>query len=233
MQNPTPLNLTSATCHKRKTEVTLQFSEICAAEVAFIVAHVCGNPLSRYTCRATRVATDFLRVLGFFRCSSSIAPPPPLKNPVAPVALQLTRVSHVKLPLKGVALQGGVAATLAGVALHCAPQKYYGCIATFAFCNAEVIFTEGCSAANEELQCNIAKTALAFSLKQINSGRDSSFMGFPEKYANMFECCELSWKHQMHNHIGLGHYAFVGVNKLINHLNFLLFIPMILPTEFC
>ena len=31
-------------------------------------------------------------------------------------------MSHVKLPLKGVALQGGVAATLAGVALHCATK---------------------------------------------------------------------------------------------------------------
>ena len=42
-----------------------------------IVAHVCGDPLSRYACRATRVAADFLRILGFFRCSSSIALPPP------------------------------------------------------------------------------------------------------------------------------------------------------------
>ena len=42
-----------------------------------IVAHVCGDPLSRYTCRATRVAADFLRIVGFFRCSSSIALHPP------------------------------------------------------------------------------------------------------------------------------------------------------------
>ena len=31
--NPTPLNPTPATCHKRKTEVALQFSESCAAEL--------------------------------------------------------------------------------------------------------------------------------------------------------------------------------------------------------
>ena len=32
--NPTPLNPTPATCHQRKTQVALQFSECCAAEVA-------------------------------------------------------------------------------------------------------------------------------------------------------------------------------------------------------
>ena len=42
-----------------------------------LVAHVCGDPLSRYTCRPTRVAADFLRILGCFRCSSSIALHPP------------------------------------------------------------------------------------------------------------------------------------------------------------
>ena len=43
-----------------------------------VVAHVCGVPLSRYRCRATRVAADLLRILGF-KCSSGIAlhPPPP------------------------------------------------------------------------------------------------------------------------------------------------------------
>ena len=57
-----------------------------------LVAHVCGDPLSRYTCRATRVA----------------------------VVLELPGVSHVKLPLKRCRATRGVAATLAGVALHCA-----------------------------------------------------------------------------------------------------------------
>ena len=30
------------------------------------VAHDCGYPLSRYTCRATRVAADFLDFIAFF-----------------------------------------------------------------------------------------------------------------------------------------------------------------------
>ena len=49
----------------------------------------------------TRVAADFLRILGFFRCGSGVAlHPETLKNPVAPVALQLPVVWHVKPPLK-------------------------------------------------------------------------------------------------------------------------------------
>ena len=68
-----------------------------------IVAHVCGDPLSRYTCPAARVAADFLRILRFSRYRTT---PPPLT--VAPVALQLPRVSHVKLPLKRCCAAGGV-----------------------------------------------------------------------------------------------------------------------------
>ena len=45
-----------------------------------------------------------------------------LKGPVAPVAFELPGVSHVKLPLKRCRATGGVAATLAGVALHCATE---------------------------------------------------------------------------------------------------------------
>ena len=33
-----------------------------------LVAHDCGYPLSRYTCRATRVAADFLDFIAFCRC---------------------------------------------------------------------------------------------------------------------------------------------------------------------
>ena len=44
-----------------------------------IVALMCGDPLSRYTCHATCIAADFLRILRFFRCSSSIALHPPEK----------------------------------------------------------------------------------------------------------------------------------------------------------
>ena len=54
-----------------------------------LVAHVCGDPLPRYTCRTTRVAADFLGILGFYRCSSSIVLHS-LKGPVAPVARVLS-----------------------------------------------------------------------------------------------------------------------------------------------
>ena len=38
-----------------------------------LVAHDCGYPLSRYTCRATRVAADFLDFRAFCRCSTGVA----------------------------------------------------------------------------------------------------------------------------------------------------------------
>ena len=44
--------------------------------VRHLVAHDCGYPLSRYTCRATRVAADFLDFIAFCRCSSCVAPHP-------------------------------------------------------------------------------------------------------------------------------------------------------------
>ena len=44
-----------------------------------LVAHDCGYPLSRYTCRATRVAADFLEFIAFCRCSTGVALHP-LKN---------------------------------------------------------------------------------------------------------------------------------------------------------
>ena len=37
------------------------------------VAHHCGYPLSRYTCRATLVAADFLDFIAFCRCSTGVA----------------------------------------------------------------------------------------------------------------------------------------------------------------
>ena len=60
-----------------------------------LVAHDCGYPLSRYTCRATRVAADFLDFREFCRCSTGVAlhtlkilvshlPPPPVPGGVAP-----------------------------------------------------------------------------------------------------------------------------------------------------
>ena len=65
-----------------------------------LVAHDCGYPLSRYTCRATRVAADFLDFIAFCRCSTGVAlhplnilvshlPPPPCRE-----------VSHRNLGLK-------------------------------------------------------------------------------------------------------------------------------------
>ena len=38
-----------------------------------LVAHYCGYPLSRYTCRATHVAADFLDFIAFCRCSTGVA----------------------------------------------------------------------------------------------------------------------------------------------------------------
>ena len=59
-----------------------------------LVAHDCGYPLSRYTCRATRVAADFLDFIAFCRCSTGVAlhplkilgshPPPSVPGGVAP-----------------------------------------------------------------------------------------------------------------------------------------------------
>ena len=60
-----------------------------------VLAHDCGYPLSRYTCRATRVAADFLEFRAFCRCSTGVAlhplkisvshlPPPPVPGGVAP-----------------------------------------------------------------------------------------------------------------------------------------------------
>ena len=63
-------------------------------EGVFLVAHDCGYPLSRYTCRATRVAADFLDFIAFCRCSTGVALhplkilvshlPPPVPGGVAP-----------------------------------------------------------------------------------------------------------------------------------------------------
>ena len=65
-----------------------------------LVAHDCGYPLSRYTCRATRVAADFLDFTAFCRCSTGVALHP-LKILVSHLAPPLSReVSHRNLGLK-------------------------------------------------------------------------------------------------------------------------------------
>ena len=77
-----------------------------------LVAHDCGYPLSRYTCRATRVAADFLDFIAFCRCSTGVAlhppkswcrtSPPPFPGGVAPKfgsekVSRYTGVSQVQL----------------------------------------------------------------------------------------------------------------------------------------
>ena len=55
-----------------------------------LVAHDCGYPLSRYTCRATRVAAAFLDFIAFCRCSTGVALHP----------LKIL-VSHLSPPIPG------------------------------------------------------------------------------------------------------------------------------------
>ena len=86
-----------------------------------LVAHDCGYPLSRYTCRATRVTADFLDFIAFCRCSTGVALHP----------LKIS-VSHPPLPVPGgvapkfgsekVSRYTGVSQLVAGVALHCATK---------------------------------------------------------------------------------------------------------------
>ena len=45
----------------------------CSGRFSSLVAHDCGYPLSRYTCRGTRVAADFLHFRAFCRCSTGVA----------------------------------------------------------------------------------------------------------------------------------------------------------------
>ena len=65
-----------------------------------LVAHDCGYPLSRCTCRATHVAADFLDFITFCRCSTGVALRP-LKILVSHLLPTLCReVSHRNLGLK-------------------------------------------------------------------------------------------------------------------------------------
>ena len=79
---------------------------------AVVVAHDCGYPLSRYMCRATRVAADCLDFRAFCRCSTGVALhplkilvshlPPPVPGGVAPKfgsekVLRCTGVSQLQL----------------------------------------------------------------------------------------------------------------------------------------
>ena len=85
-----------------------------------LVAHDCGYPLSRYTCRATRVAADFLDFIAFCRCSTGVALhplkilvshlPPPVPAGVAPKfgseeVSRYTGVSQLQLRVSRYAVQ--------------------------------------------------------------------------------------------------------------------------------
>ena len=80
-----------------------------------LVAHDCGYPLSRYTCRATRVAADFLDFIAFCRCSTGVAlhPLKILVSRLAPPPLS-REVSHRNLGLKRCRATRGCRATLCG-----------------------------------------------------------------------------------------------------------------------
>ena len=86
---------------------------------------MCGDPLSRYTCRVARVAASFLRILGFFKCSSSIALHPPLKRPCRTCRPWTARSVARQAASEKVSRYTGVAATLAGVTLHCATNPHH------------------------------------------------------------------------------------------------------------
>ena len=82
---------------------------------------IAGTP-----CRATRVAADFLDFIAFCRCSTGVALHP-LKILVSHLPPPCAGRCRTEIWVgKGVALHGGVAATVAGVALHCATKVLGG-----------------------------------------------------------------------------------------------------------
>ena len=87
--------------YRRNLQEVVQGSRIKNASVPWgLVAHDCGYPLSRYTCRATRVAADFLDFTAFCRCSTGVALHP-LKILVSHLSPPWCReVSHRNLGLK-------------------------------------------------------------------------------------------------------------------------------------
>ena len=79
----------------KEVKLLISAGNMSAREVTGLVAHDCGYPLSRYTCRATRVAADFLDFIAFCRCNTGVAlhpleilvshlPPPRVPGGVAP-----------------------------------------------------------------------------------------------------------------------------------------------------
>ena len=104
-----------------KTHYTSQSTMV--HEIIILVAHDCGYPLSRYTCRATRVAADFLDFIAFCRCSTGVALHP-LKIMVPHLPLPVPgEVSHRNLGLKRCRATRGCRSYSCGcVALHCATK---------------------------------------------------------------------------------------------------------------
>ena len=66
------LGITAACDRTEKVKIPKSAGES-AGPRTLLVAHDCGYPLSRYTCRATRVAADFLDFTAFCRCSTGVA----------------------------------------------------------------------------------------------------------------------------------------------------------------
>ena len=94
-----------------------------------LVAHDCGYPLSRCTCRATRVAADFLDFIAFCSCSTAVALHP-LKILVSHLPPPVPGVVAPKFGSEKVSRDTGVAGTVAGVALHCATKMRTGTVGT-------------------------------------------------------------------------------------------------------
>ena len=83
-------NFGALSCGLRTHEL-LQIAEFFSClDIIDLVAHDCRYPLSRYTCRATRVAADFLDFIAFCRCSTGVALHP----------LKIL-VSHLSPPIPG------------------------------------------------------------------------------------------------------------------------------------
>ena len=76
--------------------------------------------------RAARVAADLIRILGFSgvaAVSRYTTPPPPSKKPCRTSRPSTARGVALQAASEKVSLQPGVAATLAGVALHLGTEK--------------------------------------------------------------------------------------------------------------
>ena len=96
LENPSPFEKHSKTKSSNPVSV---FQWLGNKEPKNAVAHDCGCPLSRYTCRATRVAGDVLDFRAFCRCSTGVALHP-LKFLVSHLPPPAPEVSHRNLGLK-------------------------------------------------------------------------------------------------------------------------------------